>query len=213
MYQRQPAGPFAQRPRSAQCPERTTLWFLRGFAAVHRGEVAIGLGSYRVLDKPHGAVGERKLESRRMPAAEGIEMRPIVVRIVEPAVVWFLVPVGRNGGGATDAIGIGPSAVCVDRGNILAKHKGVAGAVGDVGEALLLEKVEAEEDAVAALQAVAVRARRRERRGGPIVNVSAPAPVGAIDPFVVGQCDRHALEVGADIVGLFLDGRVAGTEK
>ena len=54
----------------------------------------------------------------------------------------------------------------VDRGNILAEHHGVAGAVGDIGEPLLLLKVEAEEHAVAALQAVAVGCAEL---GGPLL--------------------------------------------
>src|SRR3954466_5926461 len=105
------------------------FWRLRfrgDFTAIHGGQIAIGLGSDRVTDESNRAVRERKLQPRRVPAAERIEKRPIVVGIVESAVVGLFVPIGGNGRRTADTVGIGPGTVRADRRNILAEHEGVA---------------------------------------------------------------------------------------
>src|ERR1041385_7465714 len=99
-----------------------------------------------------------------MRAAEGIKVRPVVVRIVKAAVVGLLIPIWRNGRSAADAVGIRPGAVRADRGNVLTEHERVARAIGNIRQALLLHEVQAEEEAVAALQAIAIGNARNDER-------------------------------------------------
>ena len=65
-----------------------------------------------VPDEPHRAVNEGELQAARVPAAERVEVRPIVVDVVQRS-IRPLVPVRRNGRRAAGAVGIGPGAVGV----------------------------------------------------------------------------------------------------
>src|SRR5262245_51531530 len=97
-------------------------WLRRCLAAIDCREIAINLRGHVVLYEPHRAVGIGKLQSIRVPAAEGIEERPIVVRIVKCA-VRLLVPIWRHRSCSADTVGIRPRAVGVDRRNVLAEHE------------------------------------------------------------------------------------------
>src|SRR5690349_9081126 len=101
-----------------------------GFAAFDGREIAVSLSGDGVLDEAHGTVDICELQTVGMTAAEGVQVRPSVVGIVESAVGRFFVPVRRHGGCSADAVGIGPSAMGVNRRNILAEHERVARAVG-----------------------------------------------------------------------------------
>src|SRR5207245_964638 len=82
----------------------------------------------RIANEAHGTIGEAKLQSLRMPAAERVKIGP---PLVDVRTAIRLILIGWNGTRAQGAVGIGPGAMGVQQGDIFADEERVAGAVRD----------------------------------------------------------------------------------
>src|SRR6516165_10760696 len=95
-------------------------------AAVDRGQGPVNRQGDGGADEPDRAVREAELQAARVPAAEGIDFRPIRIRIVAGA-VGLLHDVGRDRARAEGTVGIGPGAVRTDLRDVFAREEGVTG--------------------------------------------------------------------------------------